>query len=80
MCFEKGLIVDEKDNLFYLLEIERLNNEIKELNKIQAEMIIDLKSKDKIIKGLKAEVRKKSKWLRNIRKHIGDVFYRNYKQ
>jgi septal ring factor EnvC (AmiA/AmiB activator) len=80
MCFEKGIIMSEKDNLFYLFEIERLNNEIKELNKIQAEMIVDLKSKEKIIKDLKAEVRKKSKWLSNIRKHIGDVYYRNYKQ
>lgn len=44
--------MSEKDNLFYLFEIERLNNEIKELNKIQAEMIVDLKSKEKIIKDL----------------------------
>lgn len=56
--------MSEKDNLFYLFEIERFNNENKEMNKIQAEMIIDLKSK----------------WLSNIRKHIGDVYYRNYKR
>lgn len=80
MCFEKGLSMSDKDNLFYLFEIERLNDEIKELNKIQAEMITDLKSQERIIKDLKAENRKKSKWLSNIKKHIGSTYYRLYKQ
>lgn len=71
--------MSEKDNLFYLFEIERLNNEIKEMNRIQSEMIIDLKSKEIIIKDLKTEVRKKSKWLSNIKKHIGLKNYRIYK-
>lgn len=42
-------------------------------------MVIDNKSKERIIKDLKSENRKKSKWLSNIKKHIGPENYRLYK-
>lgn len=61
---------EDKTSMFYLFEIERLNNEIKELKRINAEMTIDNKSQERIIKDLKSENRKKSKWLSNIKKHI----------
>lgn len=54
---------EDKTSMFYLFEIERLNNEIKELKRINAEMVID----------------NKSKWLSNIKKHIGPENYRLYK-
>lgn len=70
---------EDKTSMFYLFEIERLNNEIKELKRINAEMAIDNKSQERIIKDLKSENRKKSKWLSNIKKHIGPENYRLYK-
>lgn len=70
---------EDKTSMFYLFEIERLNNEIKELKRINAEMAIDNKSQERIIKDLKSENRKKSKWLSSIKKHIGPENYRLYK-
>ena len=70
---------EDKTSMFYLFEIERLNNEIKELKRINAEMAIDNKSQERIIKDLKSENRKKSKWLSNIKKHIRPENYRLYK-
>lgn len=70
---------EDKTSMFYLFEIERLNNEIKELKRINAEMTIDNKSQERIIKDLKSENRKKSKWLSSIKKHIGPENYRLYK-
>ena len=70
---------EDKTSMFYLFEIERLNNEIKELKRVNAEMAIDNKSQERIIKDLKSENRKKSKWLSSIKKHIGPENYRLYK-
>lgn len=70
---------EDKTSIFYLFEIERLNNEIKELKRVNAEMAIDNKSQERIIKDLKSENRKKSKWLSSIKKHIGPENYRLYK-